>query len=143
MKLKLMMRDQEYQNALAARLGRVCSEIYVEIGNDFSQEEDTLIITDIGRGRLGPGMVFLHKECVQEMEGSGPYTLFKYDSVGMLLFMDRPWDIADAVDLHGVCGRRIPNGHMPSVRRVFCTTAFQSFGFFCSLSSPFLPAHGI
>ncbi len=85
MKLKLMMRDQEYQNALAARLGRVCSEIYVEIGNDFSQDEDTLIITDIGRGRLGPGMVFLHKECIQEMEGSGPYTLFKYDSVGSLV----------------------------------------------------------
>ncbi len=85
MKLKLMMRDQEYQNALAARLGRVCSEIYVEIGNDFSQDEDTLIITDIGRGRLGPGMVFLHKECIQEMEGCGPYTLFKYDSVGSLV----------------------------------------------------------
>ncbi len=85
MKLKLMMKDREYQDALAARLGRVCSELFVEIGSDFSQDEDTLIVTDIGQGKLGPGMVFLHRECVQEMEGTGPYTLFKYDSVDSLI----------------------------------------------------------
>lgn len=85
MKVKLVMRDMEYRDALAKRWSRIGWDLYVEMGEDFGQEENGMIITDLGYGKLKPGMIYLHPEPRKEMEGSGPHVLFKYAGAESIL----------------------------------------------------------
>lgn len=85
MKLKLVMKDREYRDALARAIGRQKSNLYVIIEDNFNPEEDTLIVTDVGQGKLREGMVYLGREDDRRIEGIGPYTLFKYESVDELI----------------------------------------------------------
>lgn len=85
MKLKLVMKDREYRDALARAIGRQKSNLYVIIEDNFNPEEDSLIVTDVGQGKLREGMVYLGREDDRRIEGSGPYTLFKYESVEALI----------------------------------------------------------
>lgn len=85
MRLKLVMKDREYRDALANAIGRKKSNLYVIIEDNFNPEEDTLIVTDVGQGKLREGMVYLGRENNRWVEGKGPYTLFKYESVDTLI----------------------------------------------------------
>lgn len=85
MKVKLVMRDIEYRDALAKRWSKTGSNLYVEIGEEFVQDENEIIITDVGYGKLKPGMIYLHPEPRREVEGIGPHTLFKYAGAESLL----------------------------------------------------------
>lgn len=85
MKVKLVMRDTEYRDALAKRWSKIGWDLYVEMGEDFSREENEMIITDLGYGKLKPGMIYLHPEPRKEMEGAGPHTLFKYAGAESIL----------------------------------------------------------
>lgn len=85
MKVKFVMRDIEYRDALAKRWSKIGLDLYVEMGEDFSQEENEMIITDLEYGKRKPGMIYLHPEPRKEMEGSGPYTLFKYAGAESIL----------------------------------------------------------
>ncbi len=85
MRLKLVMKDREYRDALAERIRRSRQNLYVIIEDNFRMEEDTLLVTDVGEGKLREGMVLLSSECRREVEGKGPYVLFKYAGVDELL----------------------------------------------------------
>ena len=85
MRLKLVMKDREYRDALAERIRRSRRNLYVIIEDNFRMEEDTLLVTDVGEGKLREGMVLLSSECRREVEGKGPYVLFKYAGVDALL----------------------------------------------------------
>ena len=85
MRLKLVMKDREYRDALAERIRRSRQNLYVIIEDNFRMEEDTLLVTDVGEGKLREGMVLLSSECRREVEGKGPYVLFKYTGVDELL----------------------------------------------------------
>ena len=85
MRLKLVMKDREYRDALAERIRRSRWNLYVIIEDNFRMEEDTLLVTDVGEGKLREGMVLLSSECRREVEGKGPYVLFKYAGVDELL----------------------------------------------------------
>ena len=85
MRLKLVMKDREYRDALAKRIRRSRWNLYVIIEDNFRMEEDTLLVTDVGEGKLREGMVLLSSECRREVEGKGPYVLFKYAGVDELL----------------------------------------------------------
>ena len=85
MRLKLVMKDREYRDALAKRIRRSRWNLYVIIEENFRMEEDTLLVTDVGEGKLREGMVLLSSECRREVEGKGPYVLFKYAGVDELL----------------------------------------------------------
>lgn len=85
MRLKLVMKDREYRDALVERIRRSRQNLYVIIEDNFRMEEDTLLVTDVGEGKLREGMVLLSSECRREVEGKGPYVLFKYAGVDELL----------------------------------------------------------
>ena len=85
MRLKLVMKDREYRDALAKRIRRSRWNLYVIIEDNFRMEEDTLLVTDVGEGKLREGMVLLSSECRREVEGKGPYVLFKYAGVDEIL----------------------------------------------------------
>ena len=59
MRLKLVMKDREYRDALAERIRRSRQNLYVIIEDNFRMGEDTLLVTDVGEGRLREGMVLL------------------------------------------------------------------------------------
>lgn len=48
MRLKLVMKDREYRDALAERIRRSRWNLYVIIEDNFRMEEDTLLVTDVG-----------------------------------------------------------------------------------------------
>ena len=85
MRLKLVMKDREYRDALAERIRRSRQNLYVIIEDNFRMEEDTLLVTDVGEGKLREGMVLLSSECRREVEGKGGYVLFKYAGVDEVL----------------------------------------------------------
>ena len=86
MKLKLVLRDVEYRKALMKALGRASGELYLETGRDFRQDDRTMILTDVVRDYPGNGFICLSPDrSGSQQEGSGPYTLFKYEKISVLL----------------------------------------------------------
>lgn len=111
MRLRLVMKDREYRDALARAIGRKKSNLYVIIADTFEHEADTLIVTDVGKGKLREGMVYLGREPERKVEGKGPYTLFKYEGVDELIR-----DLAQCLFLW--CGdgeQPIPSGYLITV----------------------------
>ena len=86
MKIKLVLRDVEYRKAIAKALTRAGSDIYLEVGRDFRQEDRTLILTDIKKEYPGTGFIYLNPvPGGSQQEGNGPYSLFKYEKISSLL----------------------------------------------------------
>jgi len=86
MKIKLVMRDQAFCKALAERMANAGPDIFIEIGKDFTTDRSKILVTDVGDGKLLPGMVFLSADPSRHVvEGSGPYALYKYKPVKELI----------------------------------------------------------
>lgn len=89
MKLKLVMRDARYRNALLNALETYSQDLFIEVGEFENTDEDSLIITDYNPRKFNTqiikehkgGIVFLLKDDIPEKlrrRNQGPFFVFKY-----------------------------------------------------------------
>lgn len=96
MRIRLVLDDKEYGHVLAQAVARSGRDTYLELGNDFRADGDTLIVTDRHYRGIGAdmvkkrrgGIVFMLRSPVPDKlreRSRGPFFLFKYDSVDKII----------------------------------------------------------
>lgn len=94
MRLRLVLRDKCYQDALVEMFGRADQDIFTEIGDSFATERKMMIVTDMCEediadddlNECGKGLVLLTDEDTEPYSGEdGPFHLFKFKNIDSLL----------------------------------------------------------
>ena len=96
MKLKFVLKDTEYLNALVKAIQNTDKRVFIDVGKDFDHQNDELLVTDISSQELKSslkkrslgGIVFLDASGYSDLcddDSSGPFTLNKYSPVSEML----------------------------------------------------------
>lgn len=93
MKIKLVIKDAEYRNALLQAISVADREILAEIAAVPSDLQDCMCVTDDPRllldegGELNSRMIVYISECARDkrLEPPGPYVLFKYEHIDVII----------------------------------------------------------
>lgn len=96
MKIRLVMRDDDYCKAFIKAIQKYNQDLYIESGKDFSVNEGTLIVTDynirhfdmkIVENNRGGVVFILSREVPDKLRSRevGPFFIFKYDGMEKIM----------------------------------------------------------